>query len=154
MESFQIKVGSGYGQTDGLGGVARFDGEAKLAVEDAGGGLFVGVGVDAGGDSQQHVLSRARGGGNFLQQSKLVEAIDDDAANVPLDGLFKLVGGLVAAVEVDQFLREVDGLGHGELAAGDHVQAQALLGEDLGDGGVHVCLTGVGDGGVWIALVE
>ena len=113
-----------------------------------------GCGVDAGRDAQEHVLGSVRRGGHFLQQSKLVEAVDDDAANLPLDGLLKLGGGLVAAVEVDLLLREVYGLGDGEFAAGNHVEAEALFGEDAGDGRVDVCLAGVGDGGVGMTAGE
>ena len=154
MQPLQVEVWGGHGLANGLRGVARFDGEAELAVEDAGGSLFVSVGIDAGGHPQQHFLGNARGGGHFFQQGKLVETVDDNAAYLPLHGLLQLFRGLVAAVEVDQFLGEVHHLGHRQFAAGNHVQPQTLRREDLGDGGVDVGLAGVGHGGVGMTLGE
>ena len=83
-----------------------------------------------------------------------MEAVDNDASDVPFDGLLQFGGGLVAAVEVDPLSGEVDSLGHGKLPTGNHVQPQTLGGEYLGYGGVYVCLAGVCHKGVRMTLGE
>ena len=73
-----------------------------------------------------------------------MEVIDDDAADAGIERLYQLLARFVVAVEVDALGWEAGAQRHVELAAGDHVQIQPLLIEDLCDGGAQVGLRGVG----------
>ena len=76
----------------------------------------------------------------------------------PPDALFhrvgQFVGSLVVAVEVDLLQGKLGGGGHGQFTAGHHVQPQALLVENLGQGGIDVGLGGVEDLCPGAALLE
>ena len=82
---------------------------------------------------------------DLSQPLDLVEGVDDDRPDPCGDGLAQLGDRLVVAVHADPLGREPGGKRDGELAAGAHVQAQALLGDPAGDRGAEERLAGVVD---------
>ena len=85
VQAAQIQVLGGQGLPHRDGGVASLDGEAELGVEDAGGGVDVGVWVDARRHPEEDVLGPAGLSCEVVEQFQFVEAVDD----YPADGLFQ-----------------------------------------------------------------
>ena len=134
--------GLGHRLQGALGRAGR-DRDAELRVEDAGGGLLVGVRVDARREPHQHRLRRVHPGSDGLEDADLVDVVDDDAADTGLDGEAQLVQPLVVAVEGDGRHVDAGGAQHGDLAARDRVEAVALGGDELGEGAIEKRLGGV-----------
>ena len=154
VESEKVEVGGGEGLADGVGGVAGLDGEAELAVQDAGGGVDVGVGVNAGREPEQDGLHDAAPGGDVVEQVEFVEAVHDDASAADFEGVFELLGGLVVAVEIDAGHVGAGGYGHGEFATGDDVESESFFGDYLRNAGVDECLGCVEYAAVRVAGAE
>ena len=134
--------------------MAGLDGEAELGVEDAGGGVDVGVRVDAGRHPQQYVLGLSGLARQAFQQLKLVEAVDHHPADGMLQCLLQFLRGLVVTVEV-HVLQGRAGVGYGrQFPAGDDVETQALLAEHAGQRRVDERLAGIRDLGARGALAE
>jgi hypothetical protein len=72
-----------------------------------------------------------------------VEGVHDDPPHPELDGPGQLGGRLVVAVEAQPLRGESGPLGDGQLAAGAHVEEQALLGDPAGDRRTEERLAGV-----------
>ena len=113
MESEEVEIGGGERLPDGVGGVAGLDGEAELAVQDAGCGVDVGVRVNAGREPEQNGLHHATTGGDVVEQVEFVEAVHDDASAAYFEGVFELLGRLVVAVEIDVGEIGASGYGYG-----------------------------------------
>ena len=116
--------------------------------------MGVGVGVDPRRDPQEDGLRAAPSRRHRRQGLKLLEVVHHNVPQAILHGLLQLLAGLVVAVEVELFTREAHRLGHGQLAAGHHVQAKPLLQEDLGQGRAQVRLGGVDGQGVRMEVAE
>ena len=144
VQPAQVQVLRGQRLPHRNGGVPRLDGEAELGIKDAGGGVDVGVRVDARRHPQQYVLGLASLAGQVVQQFQLVEAVHHDPADGLLQRLLQLLRRLVVAVEVHVLQRRAGVDNGGQLAAGNHVEAQPLLAEHAGQRGVDVRLAGVG----------
>ena len=81
VDADQVEVGRREGLPDRRCRVPGLDGEAELAVEDAGGGHDVRVGIDARRESEEHVLVRTTVTGLLVQEIKLMEAVDDEPSD-------------------------------------------------------------------------
>ena len=88
----------------------------------------MGLGPDARGDAQQHLLGPA--GGDPLEPVDLVERVDDDVADAAGQRVLQLGRGLVVAVHVDPLGIEAGAQREVQLAAGRDVAGQSGLGED------------------------
>src|SRR5439155_16197652 len=124
---------------------ARLDAQAEFRVEIARREMRVRVRVDAGRDPEQDrgpdpALHREPG-----EEADLVEVVHDDAPDALREREAQLVLALVVAVEVDALAGEVDLRTDEELAGGDDVEADALVGEERQDQGRGVGLRGVAD---------
>ncbi|OQA38655.1 MAG: hypothetical protein BWY52_03245 [Chloroflexi bacterium ADurb.Bin325] len=121
------------------------DGEAELGVFLAGLDVRVGVRADAGRQPQpDRDRPRRPARGQLAQQRQLVEVVHHDAADVAVERIGQLVARLVVAVEVDAFGGEAGVQRDVQLAAGYHVQLQALLGHELRDRGAEISLGRIG----------
>ena len=152
VEPHQLDGGGGHGPLHCHPGLGQ--GEAELALCAAGGHVGVGMGVYPRRYAEEHLLPGPGGRGHPLQQGKLVEVVHHDAADAPFQGQLQLAARLVVAVEVDVLHGEAHRVGDGELAAGDGVEAQPLLGEEAGQGAVYVGLGGVDHQRVGVAISE
>ena len=114
----------------------------------------MGVRVNSRRHPDEYVLHLARFSRYAVQQVQFVEAVHHYPPDALVDGVGQFVGCLVVAVEIDLFQRELGGDGHRQFPAGYHVQAQALLVENLGQGRVDVGLGGVEHLGSGAALFE
>ena len=84
----------------------------------------------------------------------LVEGVDDDAAHAVVEGVADLGDALVVAVQADPVAGDAGALGHGELAAGAHVEVQALVMDPPRDLGAEEGLARVEDVGATRQAVE
>src|SRR5205823_5695489 len=103
----------------------------ELRVQNAGLAEVVGVRLDSRREAQQNRLPSTPLGRQPVEQLELVEAVDDDPAELMVERHRQLVGRLVVTVEVDQVGRETGVYGKKQLAAGDDVQPEALLLNEL-----------------------
>jgi hypothetical protein len=117
--------------------------EAELLVLVGGGDELVGVRLHADGDPQQHPGPHAARTGQRGQPVDLVERVHDDPADPGVQRPGQLAGRLVVAVEPDPLGREAGRQRHRQLAAGAHVEVQALLGDDPHDRLAQERLAGV-----------
>ncbi len=125
-----------------------------------GGDELVGVRLHAGGDPHQHILDDARRTGDGLQALDLDLGVDHDVPDAGVHRGGELVDGLVVAVHGDSLGREAGVQRDRELAAGRHVQRQALLVHPAGDlaaqerlgGVVHVLPAAEGRGDLTAAV--
>ena len=74
-----------------------------------------------------------------------MEVVHHDAPDARVQRLAQFLGALVVAVEVDALGGHAAREGHGELAAGHHVEPQPFLGEDARQRPVQERLPGVED---------
>ena len=154
MDALQVQVGRGHHLPHRLFGVARLDGEAELAVQHAGGGEAVRVRVYGRRDPDEYGLRASGCSCGLVQQAQFVEAVDDEVADPPRDGLLDLVRRLVVAVEVHG--REVDprSAEHGYLPARHDVEPQAEPRDVARERHVDERLAGVDDAAVGVAGAE
>ena len=124
-------------------GLSRLDGGAELAVHLAGGDGLVGVGVDARGQAQQHLLPDAPAASFGLNGLDLLHIVRYKVANMVIHTVHNIPIGLIVAVEVGvgQIVARLQG--GVDLAGGYHIDAHALLPHDLVD-----ALEGVGLAGI------
>ena len=139
---------------DGRLGRAAHQRQAELAVHEAGRGLGVRVRVDAGRDAQHDRLPDPARRRDALQPVEFVLVVDDDPPDARVDGRGQLGGALVVAVERHPVGREAPGPRDVQLAAGDDVHADVLLGQQGGQGGVQEGLGGVEDARAGQPLAE
>ena len=128
---------------DGGLGRAAHQGEAELAVDQAGRGLGVRVRVDAGRDAQHHRLPHAAIRRHPLQQREFVLVIDDDPPHPASTASASSVALLLLPWNAIRFGREAARPRDVQLAARDDVHAHALLGQQGGQAGVQEGLGGV-----------
>ena len=83
--------------------------------------------LDPGGQPDQHVLVAIE---QSVGAGDLVEGVEDDAADLAVEGHPQLVGRLVVAVHVDPVGLEARRERDVELAAGGDVDAQPFLAAD------------------------
>ena len=129
----------------GVEGVAAADREAELLVLVRSGDELVRVRLDADGHAHHHPRDTPELAGDRRQPLDLVEGVDDDPPDPELHRALELGDRLVVAVEADPRHREAGPLGHRELAAGAHVEAEPLLRDPAGDGRAEEGLAGVED---------
>ena len=143
VEAHQLHMGLPQGVDGDLLGLAGLDGAAELGVHLAGGDGLVGVGVDAGGEAEQHLLPDAPAGGLGLDGLDLLHIVGHEVSDAVLHAVADVLVGLVVAVEVGlaQVIARLEG--GVDLAGGHHVDAHALLLHDLID-----ALEGVGLAGI------
>ena len=89
--------------------------------------------VDARGDAQQHLLAQRARGGLLGQGDQLVAVVHDEAAHAPVKRVGDVRVGLAVAVVVDLLRRKARGQSRADLAGGDRVDPQSLLGHDAVD---------------------
>ena len=101
------------------------------------------------GVTRTRTLGRVSLGGGRLQQAPetgdLVERVDDDAADPPLQRRRQFVGRLVVAVQHEALSRDAGRQRDVELATGGDIEAHALLMDQPGHGPAQERLGGVGD---------
>ena len=114
----------------------------------------MGVGVDAGADSHQNILTFTLIGANLLQEVQFVEVVHNDATDAGAHRLLQLARRLIAAVEVDYIERHFARHGHGQFASGHNIQTQAFLGEDANQRRVDARFGSVHDPGIGVAPGE
>ena len=148
MEAGDIETRRLHCAGDRILGLTGLNGQAEFAIEHAGCGVRVGVGIDTGGDAQGDSLRSAFALKDFVQQGELMEVVDDDCADACLHCLFKLLGALVVAVEVDVGGIDARRLRGGQLTAANDVKADALFCQEAKQGDVGVRLGGVDDGAI------
>ena len=122
--------------------------EAELLVLVRGGDELVGVRLDADGDPHHH--PRAPDSGVRRERASrrdLVERVDDDPADAGVDGPVELGDATCCCRAADPLGRQAGGQRDGELAAGAHVEPQALLGDPASDRLAQERLAGVVDVG-------
>ncbi|OLE71971.1 MAG: hypothetical protein AUG05_07180 [Actinobacteria bacterium 13_1_20CM_2_66_18] len=105
---------------------ARLDREPELGVELAGGDVVVRVRFDARGETQHHGGATAIGD-DLTQEVELVLAVDDDGGPGPV-GRLQVLDALVVAEEMDTVGRKIRFQRQVQLAGGDDVESEALLG--------------------------
>ena len=115
---------------------------------------LVGVRLDADGDADEDRRDDAELGRDRGDALDLVEGVDDDAAHAVVEGVADLGDALVVAVQADAVARDAGPLGHGELAAGAHVEVQALVVDPPRDLGAEERLAGVEHVGTTRQAVE
>ena len=101
--------------------------QPELLVFVGGGDELVGVGFDADGDADQHILDDAGLARDGVEALDLDHRVDDDMTDAGLDGRGQLGDRFVVAVQRDPLGREVGMQRDGQLAAGAHVQRQAFF---------------------------
>ena len=111
-------------------GLAGLDRHAELHVHRAGVDSLVGVRVDARGDAQQDLLPQAARLGRLAQGDQLVTVVHDEAAHAAIERESDVPVRLAVAVVIDVLRREARRERRGDLAGGDRVDAEALLGHD------------------------
>jgi hypothetical protein len=129
-----------------LGG-AGVDAEAELRVVLSGLDVLVGVGLDAGGEADEHLGRGDPFAHEGLDAVHLVERVDDDAPDALGQGAAQLVGGLVVAVQHEPVGGHARGAGDVVLPRRGHVEVHALLVDQAGHGGAEEGLGGVVDAG-------
>ena len=139
---------------DGLPGLTSLDGEPELAVQHAGCGVDVGVGVYPRRHPHQDVLRHASGGRDFAQQGQLVEVVHNDATDAVVQGHLQLFPALVVAVKVDIVRRKLNPSGHRKLASRYDVKPQSLLLQQLGQRNVDEGFAGVDHRAAGVARLE
>ncbi len=112
-----------------------FDGDAELVLTQTGGDVGVGLSEDVGVDAEGDPGSLAGGAGAPAEDFQLGFALYVEEEDVGAEGCVHLPDLLADAGEDDA----AEGLGSGaadafQLAAGDDVEAAALLAEELEDG--------------------
>ena len=65
---------------------AVHDAEPELAVDAPGDDRLVGVGLDAGGEPQEHIGPPPRFPGQRIQEIEVVDIVDDDPSDAGLQG--------------------------------------------------------------------
>ena len=143
VEAHQLHMGLAEGEEGDLLGLAGLDGAAEFGVHLAGGDGLIGVGVDAGGQAEQHPLLNAPPGGLRLNGLDLLHVIRHKIADTVIHTVADVLIGLVVAVEVGLAQVVARPEGGVNFAGGHHVDAHALLPHDLID-----ALEGVGLAGV------
>ena len=143
VQAHEFQVGAVPGLSQGALGRAGVQRETEFGIERAGLAIVVSVDVDPWRKAQPDGNPLPPLGKQPLQHSELVEVVYHDTPHAPLQGGSQLGRGLVVAVEVDPLGWKPGLLGHVELAAGDHVQAQSLLRKELGQGQVEISLAGI-----------
>jgi len=155
VQPHQVEVRRLEGCLQGLLRLPRLDRDAKLAVQDARGCVSVGMGVNAGREAEQDILSGPPLCRQALQELQLSQAVHYHGADALLQSHPKLFGALVVAVEVDLLRWELHPPGDGQLPPPrHHIQPQPLLLEETGQGGVEECLAGVGHLGGGVATAK
>ena len=152
MQPSELEVLRRQPAAHGFGGVSGLDGEPELGVQDAGGGVNVGMGVNARGHPKEYVLFLSGVAGQPVQQVQFVEAVHHHPSDRMVQGFNQLLGGLVVAVEIDFVKRDAGADGGGQLAPGHHVEPHPLLLEQPGQRRVDVGLAGVADAAVGVTL--
>ena len=107
--------------------VAALEAEAELGVFRTGLDVLVRVRLDARRHAHEQPGRVGATGGEPLEAVELVEGVDDDPPHSGLDRGAQLVGRLVVAVEHDALGREAGVERHVQLAAGGHVEIEALV---------------------------
>ena len=143
VEAHQFHMGLGQRIDGDLLGLTGLNGGAELAVHLTGGDGLVGMGIDAGGQAQQHLLADAAAGGLGLDGLDLLHVVGHEIAHMVVHAVDDIGVGLVVAVEigVGQVIARLQCTV--DLAGGHHVDAHALLLHDLIN-----ALEGVGLAGV------
>ena len=154
VQPLKLQVTGGKGPPDCLCGVPCLDWDSELGVQDAGGGVRMGMRVDARRHPQEYFLHLAGIGGYPLQQFQLMEAVHHHPSNAVLHRLGQLLGTLVVPVEIYSLQRKASGPGDGQLTTGDYIQTQTLLVEYLGQRRVDIRFTSVDYPGSGMALPE
>ncbi len=128
------------------------DVDAELVGGEAGGDVGVGLGEDVGVDAEGETGGEAEGLGAGGEEVELGGGFDVEEEDAGAEGGVDL-GDLLAYAGEDGFFEGGSGdlLDAGELAAGDDIEAGAVLREELDDGesgvGFQGVADGVGDGG-------
>ena len=154
VQANKVQIGAPKGHPYRLLGVARLHRESELAVQDARCRVDVGVGVDPRGDADHDLLDLSSFTRQTVKEVQLIEAVNNHPADAVFQGVPKLLGRLVVAVEVDVVRRIAHRRRDGKLAARHHVQPKPLLHHDAGQGRVDVGLAGVDHGGVGVSASE
>ena len=146
----QLERGQSEHRADRLSSSAARQREAELLVLLAGLDVLVGVRLDARRHADVDPLAHAVALGDRCQALDLDGAVDDETADAGADPALELGDALVVAVEQQPLGGEACLQRDGQLAAGAHVERQALLGDPAGDRRAEERLAGVVD----VAVVE
>ncbi len=111
----------------GLHGVAAGEREPELLVLVRGGDELVGVGLDAHGHADEHVLDDTGLTGDRVEPVDLGERVEHDVPDPGGHGGLQFADGLVVAVHRDLPGGEAGVQGHGELTTGRDVERESFL---------------------------
>src|SRR6478735_2137535 len=139
------RLGPGEDPPRGLEGVPAGQRQPELLVLVRRRDELVRVGLDPHGDTDEDRRDDTELGGNRGDALDLVEGVDDDAAHAVVEGIADLGDALVVAVQADPVAGDAGALGHGELAAGAHVEVQALVMDPARDLGAQEGLPRIED---------
>ena len=143
VEAHQLHMGLGQGKHGDLLRLSGLHGRAELTIHLAGGNGLIGMGINARGQAQQHLLPDAPAASLGLNGLDFLHIVRYKVANMVIHTVHNIPIGLIVAVEVGvgQIVARLQG--GVDLAGGYHIDAHALLLHDLVD-----ALEGVGLAGI------
>ena len=130
MEAAKLNVHFGQRRFRHLCRKSRFDRGSELGIHAARADLFVGMGINAGSQTKEDLLSDPRLFCVFVNAGKLLHAVDDEITDAVLDGVFDIEVGFVISVEERALHRESRADRSEKLARGNDVRADAFLCHD------------------------